>query len=286
MTGPPNDFVGDEIGAWTEIKLEIIKKYATAYSRILSSRTSPSFYHVYVDGFAGAGEHWSKKTGEVVPGSPRIALEVEPPFREYHFIDLKGMRVEALRRIAAGREDVYVYEADANEVLLEKIFPRVRFDEFRRALCLLDPYGMDLDWRVLEAAGHARSIEVFVNFPIGTAINRNVLRRDAQVDPVQAEHMTRVWGDESWRDVAYGPPRQPDLFGGDDQIEKRGNEQVAEAFRRRLVEVAGFAHVAEPIPMMSTKGNVLYYLYFASQQPVAKEIVEDIFNRYRDGGTA
>ena len=33
----------DEIGYWSEVKLDIIREYAAAYSRILSSQESPSF---------------------------------------------------------------------------------------------------------------------------------------------------------------------------------------------------------------------------------------------------
>jgi three-Cys-motif partner protein len=44
----------DRIGYWSEVKLEIVDKYAAAYSTILSAQQR--FHHVYVDGFAGAGE--------------------------------------------------------------------------------------------------------------------------------------------------------------------------------------------------------------------------------------
>jgi hypothetical protein len=47
----------DEIGPWTEVKLDILKRYATEYSRILSSQKNPPFFHVYIDAFAGAGFH-------------------------------------------------------------------------------------------------------------------------------------------------------------------------------------------------------------------------------------
>ncbi len=50
----------DEIGYWSEIKLDIIKEYASAYSRIISKQRRPKFYHLYIDGFAGAGKHKSK----------------------------------------------------------------------------------------------------------------------------------------------------------------------------------------------------------------------------------
>src|SRR5215216_4378783 len=41
------------IGTWSEAKLELIRKYGTAYSTILSNR--PRLTHVYIDAFAGAG---------------------------------------------------------------------------------------------------------------------------------------------------------------------------------------------------------------------------------------
>ncbi|MGH9850963.1 MAG: hypothetical protein ACREBD_14090, partial [Blastocatellia bacterium] len=58
----------DQIGYWSEVKLDIIKEYAAAYSRILSAQKNPTLYHLYVDAFAGAGIHISKASGEFVPG--------------------------------------------------------------------------------------------------------------------------------------------------------------------------------------------------------------------------
>jgi len=78
----------DEIGYWSEVKLDIVKDYASAYSRILAAQINPPLHHVYIDAFAGAGVHVSKTTGEYVPGSPINALLVQPPFREYHLIDI------------------------------------------------------------------------------------------------------------------------------------------------------------------------------------------------------
>lgn len=84
----------DEIGYWSEVKLEIQKEYAKAYSTILSAQKNPKLTHVYVDAFAGAGVHLTKQTREFVPGSPLNALSVEPAFHEYHLIDIQPERVE------------------------------------------------------------------------------------------------------------------------------------------------------------------------------------------------
>ncbi len=40
-------FPFDEIGLWSEIKLEIVKEYATAYSRILAAQQAPSLIHAF-----------------------------------------------------------------------------------------------------------------------------------------------------------------------------------------------------------------------------------------------
>src|SRR6266446_4692229 len=70
----------DEIGYWSEIKLDIIREYAQAYSTILAAQENPRFHHVYIDAFAGAGVHLSKTTGAEVEGSPVIAVNTQPPF--------------------------------------------------------------------------------------------------------------------------------------------------------------------------------------------------------------
>ena len=239
----------DEIGYWSEIKLEIVRDYASAYSRILRAKNLP---HVYVDAFAGAGQHISKSSGEFIPGSPSNALNVKPPFREYHFIDLNAAKVESLQRIAGTRKDVHIYEGDCNEILIQKIFPTLRYESYRRALCLLDPYGLDLKWEVIFQAGQLGTIDMFLNFPV-MDMNRNVLWRNP--DKVSVERLTRMnnfWGGD-WKDAAY-----------------------------RLLNVAKFKNVPYPMPMRNTKGAIVYYLFFASRADVAEKIVTDIFTRYRN----
>jgi hypothetical protein len=76
------------------------------------------------------------------------------------------------------------YEEDANDVLLQKVFPKCKYTDFRRALCLLDPYSFSVDWKVIEMAGQMKSIEMFFNFMI-MDINMNVLLRNPdRVPPI------------------------------------------------------------------------------------------------------
>ena len=281
----PREMPFDQIGYWSEVELDIIKEYAAAYSGILSAQTKPSLHHIYIDAFAGAGVHISKTSGEFVPGSPMNALLVQPPFRQYHFIDLDQQKVAALDTLAKERHDVRIYHGDCNRVLLDEVLPQAKWKDYRRALCILDPYGLHLDWKVIAEAGRMRSVEVFLNFPVAD-INRNVLWRDRKgVSADQVRRMNRFWGDESWKQVAYKPSPQAQLWGPPAD-EKASNEAIADAFRKRLKEVGGFSNVPKPIAMRNTQNAVVYYLYFATHKPVAEGIVRDIFAKYRNRGAA
>jgi three-Cys-motif partner protein len=268
----------DEIGYWSEIKLDIVREYAKAYSRILTGQKQPSLYHVYIDAFAGAGIHKSKTTGNDIEGSPLIAVKTQPPFKEYHFIDVDADRIEQLRSLIGERSDVQFHPGDCNQILMQDVFPKVRWEQYRRGLCLLDPYGLDLKWEVIRTAGSLKTIDLFLNFPI-MDMNRNVFWRHPKgVGEGDISRMNNFWGDNSWRNAAY--QKVQTLFEPED--EKTDNETIAEAFRQRLLKVAGFENVPKPIPMRNSNNATAYYLFFASQKPVAQNIVTAIFARYRD----
>jgi three-Cys-motif partner protein len=269
----------DIVGNWTEIKLNILQDYAKAYSKILSKQSNIRHY-AYVDAFAGTGILKSKRSGEEIYGSPLITLKIEPRFSHYHFIEKDPRRAVRLRHLTRDRDDVTVYEGDCNTVLIAKVFPQCLYEEYRRALCLFDPYGLNPRWVVVVTAGQMRSIEIFLNFMIMDA-NRNILwgNPDA-VLPNQIERMNAFWGDNSWRQVAYESRRG--LFG--DIPEKTTNKAIIKAYQNRLKEIAGFKYVLDPIPMRNKKGVTIYYLFFASHNKTGANIADFIFDKYRNPG--
>lgn len=152
-----------------------------------------------------------------MPGSPVNALNVEPLFDEYFFIDKNRETKRALETAVGTRPNVHIYEGDSNE-------------DYRRALCLLDPYGLDLRWEVIREAGHMRSMEIFLNFPIHD-MNRNVFLLDTtKMDDRQIARMDAFWGDRSWRPIMYAT--QEHLFGTE-EIKIGTNDDIAAAFRER-----------------------------------------------------
>ena len=84
-------------GTWTEDKLARVEKYLRAFTTALKRQP---FRLMYVDAFAGTGYRATKQAGEkvrgtllfpemreFVKGSARRALEIEPPFDHYVFIE-------------------------------------------------------------------------------------------------------------------------------------------------------------------------------------------------------
>ena len=267
----------DEVGEWSELKLEILRKYASAYTTILRRK---NMRPIYIDGFAGAGQHISERSKELIAGSPLNALNVEPPFEEFYLVDLREERVDNLRTLAAAKKNVHIFSGDCNKVLVSEVFPKVQYSEYKRALCVLDPYGLHLVWNVMKAAAESQTIEIFLNFPV-MDMNMNVLLwRPENVTDENVARMNSFWGDDSWREAAYR--KELTLFG--EKEEKQSNETIVAAFRKRLTDVAGFKFVPQPAPMRNSRGAVVYYLFFAAHQPAADKIVTQILDRYRKEG--
>ena len=131
---------------------------------------------------------------------------------------------------------------------------------------------------MIESAGKAGSIEIFMNFMI-MDINRNALRRNPdKAVASKVAQMTRLWGDETWLDAGYDQIQT--LFDYSVPV-KVSNERFAEAFRERLRTKAGFKYVPKPMPMKTRTNSVIYYLYFASQKEAGMHIVSEIFDKYR-----
>jgi hypothetical protein len=98
VTHDPLEF--DEIGVWSELKLEIVEKYGSAYTNAF--RTSTNLKKYYIDGFSGAGVHVSRRTGKQIEGSPTRALKVSPPFDSILLISTRGRPISSGQLVDTG----------------------------------------------------------------------------------------------------------------------------------------------------------------------------------------
>lgn len=140
-------------------------------------------------------------------------------------------------------------------------------------MVFLDPFGMQVPWGTLESLGATKAIEVFLNFPVGMAIQRLLPRDTGKITKQRRAMLDEYFGSPEWFDIAYR--KSLTLFGdeADEKIEQSG-KRLVKWYRGRLKEAFGFASKAALI--RNTRGGHLYYLMLASPKGTGVKIADYI----------
>lgn len=290
-------------GPWTEQKLECVSKYLRAYTTIMSKQ---SFRFAYIDAFAGTGyremesdegtdelmfpDLASPEVASFHDGSARNALEVEPAFMKYIFIEkdmdryaeLEELKQEYLLKPEFSEDMIECRREDANEYLKDLCQKNWKTN---RALVFLDPYGMQVEWTTIESIAKTQAIDLWILFPLGT-VNR-LLKRDGEIRPPLRARLDLLFGEHSWYDAFYQSAKQLSLFDEEERWQKAGNIflTIEQYFIQRLQGT--FEGVAtNPLILRNSKNVPLYLLCFAASNQrgapiavkIAKEILEGMQN--------
>jgi three-Cys-motif partner protein len=266
-------------GAWTQQKLEALGKYLKAYTTIFKKNPRARFYSItYVDAFAGTGTLRTRPLGglaDLIPGmreaerhfrkgSVRRALEVEPPFDEYIFIEKNTRKCDELRKIAAEApsRNVKIVNEDANIALLKwcnQLKPRTQ-----RAVAFLDPFGASVGWEAIAALGKTKAVDLWVLFPY-FAINR-MLVRDRKPQESWKKKLTFVFGTPNWEEAFYAKTTFRSLFDSVPPVEgvrkSADHREITDFFVDRLK--TEFVAVSKPLPLHNSTGSLLFILFFAA----------------------
>ncbi len=283
-----------EVGPWAQEKHERLRKYLSAYTRIMAKQ---SFRYVYVDAFAGPGrarvrasthddptydifnlgEEFRKdeEAKQLLDGSPVVALDIEPPFTHYVFLEREPDRVEMLEKLEhqyKGRRQIVIRRGDCNDYLNHKLVDNPQIDwRIWRAVVFLDPFGMQVSWKTIARLAATRAIEVFLNFPVGMSIQR-LLRRDGKFTERQRRKLDDYFGDPGWFDVVY--PKSPGLFGDTRSKAEDAERRLVEWYRGRLRDAFGF--VSDAFLIRNSHGGHLYFLIFAGPNKTGAKIASYI----------
>jgi three-Cys-motif partner protein len=266
-------------GGWTQRKLEVLKKYLQAYTRIFKRNIRARHFTIsYVDAFAGTGTLRRPALGglakflpglheneeEFRKGSVRRALEVDPPFDKYVFIEKNAKKCIELEFIAAeftGRRTVKVVHDDANSGLLRWCKNLDARQE--RAVVFLDPFGASVRWEVISALAQTRAVDLWVLFPY-FAINR-MLIRERRPPKTWADRLTAVFGTSEWKDSFYSTSSFQSLLDSSkvEFVRKSADHRtITDFFVKRLSQE--FVAVSNPFPMHNSNGALLFVLFFAA----------------------
>jgi len=274
MTEPTRE---DLIGKWSLEKLGLLGKYLAAYLKILTNQPWCRGYE-FIDAFAGTGRPKSRDEQRYVDGSPRIALGLNPPFTQYHFVEQESWRVAKLEKLRAEFADrsVTLYHGDCNKILREQILPQLPFVSKKRAIAFVDPFGMQFEWETMQRIAQTKTVEIILNFPV-MAINRGILRRHPElISEAGRERLNRFWGTADWMMDLY--TEEDTLFGPEKTKVAHSGKEFGAIFQKRLREL--FPHCSFPILMTNSKNAPLYCLLFAGHNQTGMRIAEQIFERY------
>lgn len=228
-------------GNWTTDKLQRLRKYLVAYTTIMRKQNFK--HYMYMDAFAGTGwltlkqNEQSELQSELplfsgiveqdsktnLEGSARIALQVEPRFTKYIFVEKDKKRFEQLEKIKLEfpDRDISLSNSDANMFIRQICQNQNWIEKRERAVLFLDPYGMQVPWDTVAAIAQTQAIDLWYLFPIGVALNR-LLKKNGQINESYRQKIDII-GTNEWYNVFYEERKRLGLFGEDSDIVKVAN---------------------------------------------------------------
>jgi three-Cys-motif partner protein len=278
-------------GDWTTQKLEVLAGYLKSYNNALKNKPSPAnpFRRSFIDAFAGTGyrdlrRHGGESNQAMFPdlasdepqalldGSARLALQVVPPFDDYIFIEQRADRCTELEKLKSSFPNlaakIDICRGEANEQIQHMCATNWRA---RRAILFLDPYGMQVEWKTIEAIASTKAIDLWLLFPLGIGVNR-LLLKTGDIPASWRKRLDLLLGTSDWYEEFYRKESMPTLFGDEaEHLVKVTTETIGKYFNNRLKEV--FAGVAEsPGVLRNSTNNPLYLLCFAVSNERGKSI--------------
>lgn len=286
-------------GAWTQEKLQKLEKYLRAYTTIFEANPRAAFFETsYVDAFAGTGTLVAPKhsIAQLFPmtademsevrdykkGSVRRALEVEPQFDHYVFIEKDKKRyaeLEQIKKEFPGR-DIQVKNEDANEFLNNwcRKFDRAK----SRAVVFLDPFGANVKWEAISLIAKTRAVDLWLLFPL-FAVNRMLVRNE-KPPASWASRLTEIFGTADWEREFYVLNKKQALLFEPNRFETTrvaDMNKISEFFVARLKKE--FVAVAKPMILQNSRNSPLYLFCFAAGNEkgatTGLKIAQDILGR-------
>jgi three-Cys-motif partner protein len=278
-------------GAWTERKLSVVRCYLEIYAQALKNQ---AYQRVYIDAFAGTGDRTDKRRetlplldlpefDAVAKGSACLALEVEPPFHRYVFVERASRRASELTALKSEfpSREIEIINEDANDA----IAALCKATNWRntRGVVFLDPYGLQVTWDTLVAIVHTGALDVWVLFPSGMDLNR-LLTKSGDIPQEWQETLDQSLGTKEWRSAFYRSEQEADLFEGPrSKTVKDANPMKLEKFYLDCLRKIFPTVMNNCVRLTNSKDQTMYLLCFASANRSPK--VKALATRLADWAT-
>lgn len=276
-------------GPWTDEKLQVVLSYLGFYTKALGGK----FPHlVYIDAYAGTGSREYDESGETrsSDGSALRALDIDPPFAEYLFIEKDPAKAAELERNLATRPgNARVVVGDANKELVK--FLKTWDHRASRGVVFLDPFAMSVSWSTLEAIARTGALDLWLLFPIG-AVART-MPVNGEIPKEWLDKLISIYGEDP-RPSLYETNTRPALFPDEVEEEarfRRGGIRILGAYTVRRLKTIFHGYVSDQaLKLKNSINSTMFLLMFCSANPspkaveLAKKVVKDILKRHAEGG--
>lgn len=263
-------------GPWAADKLDYLARYINVFETAMRNKWAVRYY---IDLLSGPGKNRVRESGEILLGSPLIALTTRYPFTHYVFVDFSPENTQALQKRCSASPlagQVTVLTGDCNE-LVDQIIGQILPDAGHSLnLAFLDPEGMELHWSTVEKLAQLPRMDLIINYPQG-GLNRCMKRAFEARPPTEVDHF---FGDTKWRQVyeAY-------LTGS---LGERLHFRLLDLYKGNLEKMGYQVHRDvdtgdSPLIRNAERRAPLYRLLFASKHPLGNEFWENITRREPSG---
>ena len=289
-------------GAWTEEKLNAFEKYVNAYLTIMNKyRGQYDWKLIYFDGFAGSGsrneetlsnenqlmidlidEHQitAEELSPYKGAAERVLNITQQGFDYYYFVDKDAASSNQLQeKLAPFQKDkrLEFRHSDANTEV-SKLADAMHSNNKLKALVLLDPFGMQVNWDTIEKL-KGTSTDLWILIPTGVIVNR-LLDRKCKLTHI--EKLTSFFGkDEAFlRNYFYNTRQESTLFGETEVVEKVKEpiRMIANLYIQQMKTIFKYA-TEEPLVLCNTRNTPIFHFACASNNESAVKIAHEIINK-------
>ena len=266
-------------GEYAKEKLGILNRFLHMFT--VSMRRRPWMALNYIDLEAGPGKNKMRETGEIVLGSPLLALKC--PFDRYFLVEKSKGAFDALCarvRSSENFEQIELFNADCN-IIVGAVIDKIReADTARRGdqwqslnLAFIDPEGLEIHWDTVAALGKQTRTDLIINFST-SGITRNIKQMS------QTQHgnaLDRFFGTRDWRKMYENLGARPDS-----SVVRR---VFIDFYANRLAQLKYFTtnphgeHI-----VLNSQNRQLYSLLCASKSKLGTEFFDEAAAKFKQTG--
>ena len=247
------------VGFWAKDKLYYLERYMEVFNASMKDKWPK---RAYIELFAGPGFGIVRDSGQIIKGSPLLAIEQSIPFGHYIFVDINTGALSALEKRAKQLRpgsNIRFISGDCNSTINEI---RTSIDSSYLVLTFIDPTSMQAKFSTIQNLTQGLRMDLIINFPL-QAINRSYTYALQGYD----QKYDDFFGTNEWKPILKGysdfrsiGARLLDLYKN--QLRSIGYGQINDLTDGETSETG-------EILVRGPKNIPLYYLVFAGKHKIA-----------------